>query len=180
MGKLAIVIGGSINWIILILGLITLAGFIWVVMEVDKLHKKMDEDHRKSRGRVDYTSGGFQRNPDTYTWEDTQVYLEDFNKILMKYDMFGQFVPIFPLLGILGTVAGLIEKLSDISEMQAALSTSMSTTFFGLIAAIVLKLVDALLVSRRINERSLYFDTFEQNYRIARDKHLQENQEADK
>lgn len=179
MEGLAIVIGQCINWIIGGLFLVTLGGFIWVMYKTGELRTKMDEDHKKMRGRVDFTSGGYQRNPDAYTWEDTLGYLENFNRILLKYDVFGQLVPIFPLLGILGTVSGLIQQLKDIDAMQEALATSMSTTFFGLIAAIVLKVVDALLVSRTVNDMSQYFDTFERNYQMARDKYMQENEKSE-
>lgn len=177
MNGLAVVIGQSINWIILILALITIGGFIWTVNKISKLRLKIDEDHRKQRGRVDYTPSGFTRNPDAYTWEDTLGYLEIFNRIKIEYEVFGQLVPIFPLLGILGTVAGLIQKLSNIGELQEALGLSLSTTFYGLIAAIILKVVDALWVSKKLNEMEVYFDTFEQNYKMARDKYLQENEE---
>lgn len=178
MNGLAVVIGQSINWIILILALITLGGFIWTVNKLTKLRTKIDEDHRKQRGRVDYTPSGFTRNPDAYTWEDTLGYLEIFNQIKLEYEVFVQLVPIFPLLGILGTVAGLIQKLSNIGELQDALGLSLSTTFYGLIAAIVLKVVDALWVSKRLNGMEVYFDTFEQNYKMARDKFIQENEES--
>lgn len=177
MNGLATVIGGSINWIIAVLGIITLGGFVWVITGINKLNTKIREEERKHKGRVDYTPTGFQRNPDTYTWEDTLAYRDDFNKILVKYDIFAQLVPIFPLLGILGTVSGLIQKLGDIGTMQAALGTAMSTTFFGLVAAILLKIIDAVTVSRHINEMNLYFDTFEQNYNLARDRHSQETKE---
>ena len=177
MGTLASVIGALINWAIFALAIATLIGFIWVRTQTDGLKRKMDDDRRKARGRVDYTEGGFQRNSDVYKWEDTLQYMEDFKKILLRYDTFGQFVPVFPLLGILGTVCGLIQQLGDIDAMYEALATSMSTTFWGLIAAIVLKLIDAFVVSSRVNEMSFIFDSFEQEYQVARDKYLQESRE---
>jgi biopolymer transport protein ExbB/TolQ len=76
-------------------------------------------------------------------------------------------------LGILGTVAGLIEKLGNIAEMESALSISMGTTFVGLLAAIFLKIIDAVWVNRSINKMTLFFDTFEQNYQMAKDKHIE-------
>ena len=180
MDGLAIIIGQCINWIIGILFLVTLGGLVWVVSGVGKLKLRMDNDRKKSRGRIDYTPNGYQRNPDTYTWEDTLGYLDEFNHIQLNYDIFEQFIPVFPLLGILGTVAGLIQQLSDITKMQEALGMSMSTTFFGLLAAISLRIVDALWTSKNVNKMSMYFDTFEQNYQIARDKHLQDSESTDK
>ena len=59
--------------------------------------------------------------------------------------------------------------------MRDALAVSMSTTFWGLIAAIILKVVDAVLVSKTVNKMSLYFETYEQSYQMVRDKHMREN-----
>jgi hypothetical protein len=61
--------------------------------------------------------------------------------------------------------------------MRDALAVSMSTTFLGLIAAVVLKFVDAILVSKNVNSMEMYFDTFEQNYQMARDKHMLDTKE---
>lgn len=174
MNNLAALIGDSIYVIIGVLAVITIAGFAYVVMQIGKLQHTMDEDHKKTRGRADYTSGGYLKNPDIYTWEETLDYLDIFNKIQLKYSVFEQFVPIFPLLGILGTVAGLMQKLGNIGDMQSALGTSIGTTFWGLIAAISLKLIDAILVSNTVDKMGLFFETFEQNYQFAKDKHLEE------
>ena len=61
--------------------------------------------------------------------------------------------------------------------MKEALTLSMSTTFWGLIAAIVLKFADAILVSKTVNKMELYFDTFEQNYNMAKDKFALDNKQ---
>ncbi len=174
MNGLATIIGGSINVIIGVLAAITLAGFAYVVLKIGKLQNTMDENRKKTRGRADYTSGGYLKNPDIYTWEETLDYIDAFNKIQLKYSIFEQFVPIFPLLGILGTVAGLMQRLGNIGDMQSALGTSIRTTFFGLIAAILLKIIDAIWVSNTVDKMGLFFETFEQNYQYAKDKHFAE------
>ena len=177
MDSLAIIIGNSINGIILALFIITVGGFAFVVMNVTKLKNTIDEKHKKKRS-TEFTPGGIQKTPDAYTWEEILEYKEEFNnKVQIIYSVFEQFVPIFPLLGILGTVAGLIQHLDDITKMQEALTLSMSTTFWGLIAAIVLKFTDAILVSKTVNKMELYFDTFEQNYNMAKDKFALDNKQ---
>lgn len=177
MDSLAIIIGNSINGIILALFIITVGGFAFVVMNVTKLKNTIDEKHKKKRS-TEFTPGGIQKTPDAYTWEEILEYKEEFNnKVQIIYSVFEQFVPIFPLLGILGTVAGLIQHLDDITKMQEALTLSMSTTFWGLIAAIVLKFADAILVSKTVNKMELYFDTFEQNYNMAKDKFALDNKQ---
>ena len=176
MESLAIIIGHSINGIIIGLAIITIAGFAYVVMNITKLRNTIEEKHKKSRS-TEFTPGGIKRSPDAYTWEETLEYKEEYNKIQLLYSTFEQFVPIFPLLGILGTVAGLIQQLDDIEQMRDALSVSMSTTFLGLIAAIVLKFADAVFVNKTVSKMELYFDTFEQNYQMARDKHMLDTKE---
>ena len=171
MESLAIIIGHSINGIIIALAIITIAGFAYVVMNITKLRNTIDEKHKKNRS-TEFTPGGIQKTPDAYTWEETLEYKEEYNKIQLIYSTFEQFVPILPLLGILGTVAGLIQQLDHIDQMREALAVSMSTTFLGLIAAVVLKFADAILVSKTVNTMEMYFDTFEQNYQMARDKHM--------
>ena len=163
--------GSVIIFLIIVLALVTIGGFAYTVLNVTKLKNKMDEDRKKSGGRKEYTGGGIKKEADVYTWEDNLNYLESFNKIRVNYSIFEQFVPIFPLLGILGTVAGLIQRLGDINKMMEALSTSMWTTFWGLIAAILLKIVDAIFVSKPVNNMELFFDMFEQNYQMVKDKH---------
>ena len=176
MESLAIIIGHSINGIIIAPAVITIAGFAYVVMNITKLKASIDEKHKKNRS-TEFTPGGIQKTPDAYTWEEILEYKEEYNKIQLIYQTFEQFVPIFPLLGILGTVAGLIQQLDHIDQMRDALAVSMSTTFLGLIAAVVLKFVDAILVSKNVNSMEMYFDTFEQNYQMARDKHMLDTKE---
>ena len=171
MESLAIIIGHSINAIIIVFAIITIGGFAYVVLNITKLQHTIEEKHKKKRS-TEFTPGGIQKTPDAYTWEEILEYKEEFNKIDLIYSIFEQIVPIFPLLGILGTVAGLIQQLDNLDQMRDALALSMSTTFWGLIAAIFLKVVDAILVSRTVNKMEQYFDTFEQNYQMARDKHI--------
>ncbi len=176
MESLAVFIGSSINWIILFLALLTFGGFIYTYIQVGKIQNKIESDGKKSGGRKVYTGNGFRKEADVYSWEDILNNLETFNNVQIKYSIFEQFVPVFPLLGILGTVAGLIMQLGNIDQMREALALSMSTTFWGLIAAILLKIIDAIWVSSAVNKMALEFDSYEQNYQMVKDKYEQENE----
>lgn len=169
-------LGSLINVIIMGLAIITVGGFCYVEYGIGKIRNTREERHKKNR-TTEFTKGGIVKTPDAVTWEETLDEKEEFNGILVKYSVFSQFIPIFPLLGILGTVAGLIQQMdAGIDQMREALGTSMWTTFWGLIAAIFLKLVDAIIVSKSINKMDNYFETFEQNYQMVRDKMEQENE----
>lgn len=189
-----VITGDVIVAVIVLFFVFTFLGFIKVIFDVGKIQKTMDETHKHRKGRGEYTPGGYKKSPDVYTWEENLMYMEDFNKAQVVYSMLGQLVPVFPLLGLLGTVSGLITQLQAEAEVDnaiiltnlpdmvtsgtvisnAGLSDAMVTTFVGLIAAIVLKMIDAFWVSKKINDMDLYFDTFEQNYHMSRDKMMDE------
>ena len=50
------------------------------------------------------------------------------------------------------------------------MSLALTSTFAGLVAAIALKVIDALLTGKAIQEKQFYFDTFEMNYHMVVDK----------
>ena len=160
--------------------MITVGGFAYTMIGVGKVQNKIDSDKKKSGGRKEFTGSGIKKEADVYSWEDNLDNLELFNQVQLKYSIFEQFVPVFPLLGILGTVAGLIQHLGDSEQMRAALSLSRSTTFWGLIAAICLKIIDAVFVSKTVNQMALFFDIYEQNYQMVKDKYEQENEKVNR
>ena len=67
------------------------------------------------------------------------------------YDVANQLVNLLPMLGILGTVGGLIFSghLDDVDLLVSGLGQAMWTTFAGLAAAIGVKIVGIILQFRR-------------------------------
>ena len=62
------------------------------------------------------------------------------------------------------------DKMSLASEIEAMLSsldTALTTTFWGLLVAIVLKTFDALLPSRIINDVEVMLDNFEKKLELS-------------
>lgn len=76
-----------------------------------------------------------------------------FSVAYANYVTGGQLISLLPLLGIFGTVLGLIlsSGTSDISQMVAGLGTAMWTTLLGLIFSIALKAYDAVYIGRAVN-----------------------------
>ncbi|MCR5607631.1 MAG: MotA/TolQ/ExbB proton channel family protein [Lachnospiraceae bacterium] len=63
------------------------------------------------------------------------------------YSMYINITSIFPLLGILGTVLSLLKMAEDMSNVQLNFFGALTSTFWGLIFAILYKLVDGRLAS---------------------------------
>lgn len=63
------------------------------------------------------------------------------------YTLFLNLTAVFPLLGILGTVISLM-KLSGADDIAASFGMALRTTLWGLIFAIVFKLMDSLISAK--------------------------------
>lgn len=106
----------------------------------------------------------------TITPDTIRKYETEFNKICSRHSVLIQFIPIFPLLGILGTVAGLMLQMQssdDIVGMMASMDVALETTLFGLIFAIVLKGIEAVFPSRVIYEVDVMLDDFDKKMSLA-------------
>ena len=70
---------------------------------------------------------------------------ELFDKESAQYIVLSQLTGIFPLLGILGTVAGLMLNVSaeNAEQMMSSLNTALSSTLWGLFFAILLRTLDS-------------------------------------
>lgn len=84
-----------------------------------------------------------------------------FHQSYAGYVVYSQWIALFPLLGILGTVLGLVlhPDFYDIEGLIAGLSGALWTTFWGLICSIILKFFDAIGPGRLMNEIDARFHT---------------------
>jgi chemotaxis protein MotA len=64
------------------------------------------------------------------------------------YSVFVNLTSIFPLLGIFGTVISLLPMVSQIDSTQQSFFTALTSTFWGLVFAIIFKFLDGFLASR--------------------------------
>ena len=64
------------------------------------------------------------------------------------YSVYVNVTAIFPLLGILGTVVSLLPMVSELADMQTNFFAALTSTFWGLVFAILFKLLDGFLASR--------------------------------
>lgn len=71
-------------------------------------------------------------------------YEDTYNDNCIFHNMCGQFISLFPMFGLLGTVFGLMKMNLNAID---GLSTALMTTLTGLSLALLLKIMDTLLVS---------------------------------
>lgn len=73
------------------------------------------------------------------------------------YSVFVNITAVFPLLGIFGTVWSLIPMVEKLSDMQQNFFAALTSTFWGLVFAIIFKLLDGIVLSAKMddNEKSV-------------------------
>lgn len=64
------------------------------------------------------------------------------------YSVFVNLTGIFPLLGILGTVTSLLNLVADTSDITGNFYGALTSTFWGLIFAIIFKLLDGIISAK--------------------------------
>jgi len=66
----------------------------------------------------------------------------------MWYSLFVNFIAIFPLLGILGTVGSLLMLVSNTEDVTGNFYAALTSTFWGLVFAILYKVLDARIAPK--------------------------------
>lgn len=180
--KIMSTIGTILSPVIIILAVIVLIVLIVLSNQLKELKKKVEDQIQGNKGRVyrnQKTLDLKQRDTAIAKREDTYPLRKTFDELCARYLTVAQMIPVFPLLGILGTVAGLIAQVqaADAAEIYASLNVALMTTFWGLIAAIVLKIIETWLVQREINEIETIFNDYDIKYQDAVDIRDSENEE---
>ena len=160
----AIVILGVVNAVLLLVNGLSLSNQKNKIEEALERRGKKYKFNGESKEIEETDDESVAITPDTI-----RKYETEFNKKCSWHGVLIQFIPIFPLLGILGTVAGLMLQIqsSDIAGMMASLDVALTTTLFGLIFAIVLKAIEAVFPSRVIYEVEVMLEDFDKKVSIA-------------
>lgn len=138
-------------------------------------HKSRIEEalkRRNSKYSLNTSFKQIEENEDqdaSITPDTIRKYETDFNKVCSLHNVLVQLIPVFPLLGILGTVVGLTLELQsgNVEEMMASLDVALGTTLFGLIITIILKVMEAVFPSRVIYDVEVMLDDFDKKLSIA-------------
>lgn len=129
-------------------------------------------NRRNSKYAINSATRGIDISDDedaAITPDTVREFESQFNKATSLHDVLAQLIPVFPMLGILGTVAGLMlsVKAGDISSMMASLDTALSSTYWGLIAAIILKVIDSVFPAKIIRDVEIMLDDFDRKIDLA-------------
>ena len=159
-----IVILGMVIAILLLVNGVSLAN------QKNKIEDALERRNKKYRFNGDLKEIEESDDDSSSITPDTiRKYETEFNKKCSWHGVLIQFIPIFPLLGILGTVAGLMLQIqaNDLEGMMASLDVALTTTLFGLIFAIALKLIEAVFPSRVIYDVEVMLEDFDKKMSIA-------------
>lgn len=127
------------NYIIFLLFLANLAVFFWIkLVKIRTLESTLNPKGSK-KWRVAVSA---DMSP------QEAMKLEGVRDSLQTwYSFYANITAIFPLLGLLGTVAALI-KYSSTTDMMENLMVALTTTLFGVFFAIVFKVLDPVISSK--------------------------------
>lgn len=134
-----------INTIIVLLFIVNVFIFFMIKYRSYGIRRVMDETRGPEIARINPENPG-----ETYLEKLRKTYLDwsqRYRAILPWVHFYLVLTTIFPLLGILGTVCGLLQMKSDFSQVYTAFLLALSSTFYGLVAAIISKVGEGLFSS---------------------------------
>lgn len=167
-------ISGYANEGIVVLGMGVMLLLLWNGISLSNHKSRIEEalKRRNSKYTLNASFRQIEENEDqnaAITPDTIRKYETDFNKACSLHSVLAQLISVFPLLGILGTVTGLMLELQSgtVEGMMESLDVALTTTFFGLIFAIVLKCMEAIFPSRIIYDVEVMLDDFDKKLSIA-------------
>lgn len=144
------------DFFIFIAAAVTLVVYFRLKKAVNELSEKMHPTIHISNG-VDSSK---QVHKEIYSMKEDDVV--NMRKRMGKlYSVFVNLTGIFPLLGILGTIISLLNMVSSFNDVQGNFYGALTSTFWGLVFAIIYKFLDGIISARiEDNEQAvaLYLD----------------------
>lgn len=139
------------------------------------VHKLSDQLYKKLHLNIFVPSHSEDREtiPDKFDSKEEEEIVALRKKTGALYAVFVNVTAIFPLLGILGTVLSLIPLVSQMAQFETNFFAALTSTFWGLVFAIVFKLLDGFLSARiEDNERSvdLFLKRFDKRHQRTEDR----------
>ncbi len=166
--------GWIIDALIIVFGL-------WVAIRLSSLHKEVKDVHEEAKKNSESVKGEDIYNMATGMMQYTVKSKYDpasmdsvrskYNELSGRIHAWSQTISIFPLLGLLGTVMGIIPGLAstangDFTALQSQLSVALYSTFIGLIFSILLK-GQVANYSKTFSDVEDFFEEFDRKYNLA-------------
>lgn len=140
---------------------------------LQEISKKVDKAYKDTTGKFKKNlKGNLERTSiEEIEREDYEPLRSDFNKQLIEYNSFVNLISVLPLMGLLGTIMGLIPgliwvKSGDFEHLYGSLSTALTSTFVGLVGSIYLKWYVSMKVGKIINRIEIIFAEIDRLYVI--------------
>ncbi|MCQ2402017.1 MAG: MotA/TolQ/ExbB proton channel family protein [Lachnospiraceae bacterium] len=158
---------------IIIAGFIVLLYFMIKIARTLKVKTREISDIYHGKGGKNYVNKKSHTLKQIATaeakWDDVNTFKGEYSDICAEYSTCASLVPVFPLLGILGTVAGLILQVEtqDVGAIFSALNTALSSTLYGLLAAIILKAFESFAIASKMNHIDADLENFELIFNTA-------------
>lgn len=160
--------------VIILLGIVITALLLWNGSALSNQKSKLKEAllNENNVYSMNGDTGEMKTRKDestTVTPDTIRRYETEFYKKCSWHGVLVQCIPVFPLLGILGTVAGLMLQMqaNGMDAMMDSLDVALDTTYWGLIFAILLKVIEAVYPSRVIYDAEVLLDDFDKKMNLA-------------
>lgn len=163
-GDSIIIISGVVLFIFLIVNSFKL------VAQKERIHELLERRNRKYKKNIDTHELEEEEDEGAAVTPDTiRSFEKKFNDCCSWHSAMAQLISVFPLMGVFGTVTGLMLQAGakEFDKMLDSLEYALTTTFWGLAFAILLKIFDAIGPAKTINDVEVMLDNFDKKLELA-------------
>lgn len=173
-------LGSNLKFVEIVINLIIVIMFCVLRKRLGGVNKAMNGVCSQVENAYKDTKGQFKKNARGNLERGDKVEIErddleplrkDFNEQFVEFNACANLIAILPLLGLLGTVIGLMPGLNsvksgDFDQLYSSLSTALTSTFFGLVASIWLKAYISSKPGKTIDKVEINFAEIDRLYEI--------------
>lgn len=149
--------------------MVSRSGFGRILDDIKR--KKDNPEYRRTFNRSEKAMESVRR--DTVKFNAMDKPREEFDESCARYSAWVQMITLFPLLGLLGTIIGMIPGLQEmagsgnVDSLYSCLSVALTSTFYGLIASIFLKFITSCFVDTLVDKIDAIFVEYDRQLNIV-------------